>query len=181
MAVLGTRSTAVRHAFIMLIVAAALARAEGPIVDQYQIKAIFLFNFAKFVEWPPAAFKSNDEPLSICVLGRNPFGSMLEDAVRGKTAGTRTFVVREVSTAQQAGKCHILFVSGLDQKRSLDDLKGSNTLTVGETDDFLANGGAINFKLKDSRVRIEIDPSGAERAGLRISSKLLSLAEISKK
>jgi hypothetical protein len=136
------------------------------------------------VEWPAQAFKSADEPIAICVLGQNPFGSSLDEAVQGKVDGDRKFAVREVADAQQASKCHILFVSASERKRSravLGELKGCCVLTVGETEDFIASGGMINLRLKDARVHIEIDPDAAERARLRISSKLLSLAEMARR
>ena len=142
--------------------------------DEYPVKAAFLFNFAKFVEWPADAFKGPEDPIAICVLGQNPFGSALEDVVRNKTVANRAFVVREVSNAQQASKCQIVFVTASERKRFrslLEELKGHSILTVGEAEDFTANGGIINFKLKDARVRIEIDAGAADRAGLRISSK----------
>jgi hypothetical protein len=158
--------------------------AEASVADEYQVKAAFLFNFAKFVEWPADAFKGSDDPITICVLGQNPFGTALEEVVRDKTVGSRAFVVRDVPNAQHASKCQIVFVSASERKRShslLEDLKGHSILTVGETEDFTSNGGVINFKLKDARVRIEIDLGAAERAKLRISSKLLSLAETTRK
>jgi len=154
--------------------------AATPVADEYPVKAAFLFNFAKFVEWPAFAFKGPEDPIAICVLGQNPFGTALEDVVRDKTVANRAFVVRSVLNAQQATTCQIVFVSASERKRFrllLDELKGRSILTVGEADDFTASGGIINFKLKDARVRIEIDPNAADRAGLHISSKLLSLAE----
>jgi hypothetical protein len=170
-----------RACFALLTLAAfaGCVLGEEPPADEYPIKAAFLFNFAKFVEWPPDAFKSPGDPLVICVLGQNPFGSALEDVVREKTIANRPFVVREVSNAQQASKCHMVFVSSSERKHLhslLDELKGRCVLTVGEADDFIENGGIINFKLKDARVRIEVDAKAASRARLRISSKLLSLA-----
>ena len=164
----------------LLALATSHVFAQSPIPDEYQVKAAFLFNFAKFVEWPAAAFKGPEDPLAICVLGQDPFGSTLEDVVRNKTVANRAFVVRSVLNAQQATTCQIVFVSASERKRFrllLDELKGRSILTVGEADDFTASGGIINFKLKDARVRIEIDPNAADRAGLHISSKLLSLAE----
>jgi|SRR5579872_372442 len=171
-----------RFAFARLALLALIAtiRAETPLADEYPVKAAFLFNFAKFVEWPADAFKSPADPIAICVLGQNPFGTALEDVVRGKTVANRTFVVRGISNAQQATTCQIVFVSASERKHFrflLDGLKERSILTVGEGDDFTASGGIINFKLKDERVRIEIDPGAAGRAGLHISSKLLSLAE----
>jgi hypothetical protein len=173
-----------RLALLALIAAIGQVRAEDPVADEYPVKAAFLFNFAKFVEWPADAFKGPDDPFAICVLGQNPFRGALEDVVRNKTVAERGFVVREVSNAQQASKCHIVFVTASERKRFhtlLAELKGHSILTVGEAEDFVANGGVINFKLKDARVRIEVDTGAAERAKLRISSKLLSLAEITRK
>jgi hypothetical protein len=157
---------------------APAAEAE---IEEYHVKAAFIFNFARFVEWPAQAFKSADEPIEICVLGQNPFGSLLDKAVEGKVVGTRRFVVREVRDAPQAGQCHIVFVSAEGWPRSravLGGIKKCCVLTVGETGEFIAGGGMINLRLEDARVRVEINPDAAERARLRISSKLLSLAEI---
>jgi YfiR/HmsC-like len=170
----------------LLVLAAGIGcmHAEGPVADEYPVKAAFLFNFAKFVEWPTDVFKGPEDPITICVLGQNPFGSALEDVVRNKTVANRAFIVREVGSAQLAVKCQIVFVTASERKRFrslLEELKGHSILTVGEADDFTANGGVINFKLKDARVRIEIDAGAAERAKLRISSKLLSLAEVTRK
>jgi hypothetical protein len=167
----------------LVVLAIGHILAAGPAVDEYPVKAAFLLNFAKFVEWPTDAFRSAEDPLAICVLGQNPFGSALEDVIRDKTVANRPFAVREVSSAQQAGKCHIVFISASERKRFrsyLDELKGRPVLTVGESEDFTSGGGIISFKLIDSRMRIEIDVGAAERARLRISSKLLSLAEIRK-
>jgi uncharacterized protein DUF4154 len=184
MAFLIQRKVACRLAFLALAAAAGYVHAEETVAGEYPLKAAFLFNFAKFVEWPAYAFKGSDDPITICVLGQNPFGSALEDVVRNKTVANRPLVVRDVSNAQQASKCQIVFVSALERKRFrflLEELKRRSILTVGEAEDFTANGGIINFKLKEARVRIEIDAVAAQRAGLHISSKLLSLAEIPKK
>jgi len=182
MAFLAHKNVACRLALLALVT--THVQGQSPIPDEYQVKAAFLFNFAKFVEWPAAAFKGPEDPLAICVLGQDPFGTILEDVVRNKTVSNRAFVIREVSNAQQAISCQIVFVSASERKRFrplLDGLKGRSILTVGEAEDFTANGGIINFKLKDARVRIEIDAGAADRAGLRISSKLLSLADIAKR
>jgi len=173
-----------RLALLAFAATAGHVHAQGSVADEYQVKAAFLFNFAKFVEWPADTFKAGDEPITICVLGQDPFGSTLEDVVRDKIVAGRPFVVRQVSTIPQALKCQIVFVTASERKRTrsiLDELKSRSILTVGEAEDFTANGGVINFKLKDARVRIEIDTVAAERAKLRISSKLLSLAEIAKR
>jgi hypothetical protein len=168
-------------AVVLAVVAASLqAGADGTPVDGYQLKAVFLFNFAKFVEWPPQAFADTHDPFTICVLGDNPFGSALDDEVHGKTVAYRPISIRLVSNSQQARTCQILFVSASERKRMhgiLEALRNCCVLTVGDTEDFTENGGIVQFRMKDARVRIEINAEAAERVGLRISSKLLSLAD----
>jgi len=162
----------------------AQALAPGSPFDEYQVKAAFLYNFAKFVEWPLGTFANSSDPIVICIVGQNPFGSTLEDMVQGKKIGDRFFAVRRLPDTQQAGKCQILFIGAGEWKRTralLDSVKGAAILTVGETDDFTALGGVVSFKLDGPRVRLQIAPEAGERGRLRISSKLLSLAEIVKR
>jgi len=170
---------------LFLLLGAALQLcAQAPAFDEYQVKAAFLYNFAKFVEWPSGAFTNSTDPIEICIVGQNPFGSTLENMVQGKKVGNRAFAVRQLPDAQQAKGCQILFIGAGEWKRVrtlLDALKGAPVLTVGETDDFTSFGGVIAFQLEGPRVRIQIALEPAERAKLRISSKLLSLAEIVKK
>jgi hypothetical protein len=164
----------------ILLAAGLQAGADGAPIGEYQLKAVFLFNFAKFVEWPPQAFADAHDPFTICVLGDNPFGSSLDDAVRGKTVANRPIAIHLISSPQQARSCQILFVSASERKRMrgiLDTLRICCVLTVGDTDDFTTNGGIVQFKVNEARVRIEIDAEAAGRANLRISSKLLSLAD----
>lgn len=183
MAILRPGRTARRLWFLLLTGAVATQAGVDVGLDEYQVKAAFLFNFAKFVEWPPHGGAGSSGEIVMCVYGQNPFGTAL-DNMAGKPIGDKTFRVHEVSNAQQASKCDILFVSGAERKRTralLDEVKASSVLTVGETDDFIANGGIVAFKLRDARIRFEIDPAAAGRAKLRISSKLLSLSESEKK
>jgi len=170
----------------MLLLASSLVwgQANTARVDEYHVKGLFLLNFAKFIEWPPKAFNGLDDSLRICVLGENSFNSVLGDAIRGKSIANRLFVLTPISGDRDAGACHIVFIPDGDRKRSrvmLGDLKGLSVLTVGETDDFLATGGMIRFTLKDARVRFEIDGDSTARANLKVSSKLMSLAENTRK
>ena len=156
------------------------ATLSAQTIDEYQLKAVFLFNFAKFVEWPAPAPGDVHDPFTICVEGDNPFGSSLDEVVRGKTVGSRPISIRFISDPQKALQCEILFVSASEGKRErslLAALRGSSILTVGDTDDFTANGGIVQFKVIDARVRIAIDVEAAARAHLRISPKLLILAD----
>lgn len=158
--------------------------AQAPAFDEYQVKAAFLYNFAKFVAWPQGTFVNYNDPIVICIVGQNPFGSTLEGMVQDKKVGDRAFVVRRLGDTQQGKGCQILFIGAGEWKRVralLDALKGAPVLTVGETDDFTSSGGIIAFQLEGPRVRIQIALEPADRAKLRISSKLLSLAEIAKK
>ena len=169
----------------IIVVAGVLlsARAHGQVLEEYQVKAAFLYNFAKFVEWPADAFRTSKDPIVICVLGHNPFGRNLEEVIRGKSIEGRSLDLRQVDQAQQANACHILFVSASDGKqfRTLaSSLKPSGMLTVGEVQGFASRGGVVNFKMEDGRVRFEVNVDVAEHEQLHISSKLLSLAQIVK-
>jgi hypothetical protein len=160
---------------------ASLPAAE---FDEYQVKAAFLYNFAKFVEWPAGTFTNATEPIGICIAGVNPFGSTLEGMVQGKKIGERAFAVRRMADTQQTKGCQILFIGGAEWRRVrplLDALKGAAILTVGETGEFTSAGGMIAFQIAGPRVRLQIDLETAEHSHLKISSKLLSLAEIVKR
>jgi hypothetical protein len=150
-------------------------------VDEYQVKGAFIYNFAKFVEWPALTFKTDKDPLRICVLGQNPFGNALVDGVGGKTVVGRSLVVTDISDAGQGADCQILFIGSSERKRLRSifaDLRMTGVLTVGETEGFATQGGIVNFKLEDGRVRLEINIEAAGQAKLRISSKVLSLAQL---
>jgi len=155
------------------------AFADAQAIDEYQVKAAFVYNFAKFVEWPPHTFKTGSDPISICVLGPNPFGRSLEEAVSDKSIEGRAFVVRQIPEIARADGCQILFVAA-KQKKSTPDVALAGVLTVGESDGFAAGGGVIGFKLDGGKVRLEINIGAADQHKLRISSKLLSIAQIVK-
>jgi hypothetical protein len=154
MAVLALAVKRFLAAVALLIICSIEAAAEGPI-DVYQVKAAFIYNFAKFVEWPQEAFKNSNARISICVLGKSPFGSSLADTVEGKMVGNRKFAVSLLASASEARTCHILFVSAPQSKPArilLDEAKNPYLLTVGESNEFLAGGGMINLRLQDSHV-----------------------------
>jgi hypothetical protein len=153
-------------------------------LTEYQVKAAFLYNFAKFVEWPAETFKNANTPINICVLGTSPIGPILEETVRNKSVDGRPLIVREFTNAGLHASCHILFVSASEQRRLravLEATKTSDLLTVGETDDFAAEGGVVEFNLDNGRIHFEINLKAAQLQRLRISSKLLSLATSVKK
>lgn len=149
--------------------------------SEYQVKAAFLFNFAKFVEWPADAFASSQAPFVICVLGEDPFGPMLDATLAGKTMGTHPVLLRRIKEHSDARRCHIVFVSSSESRNFaavVDSVRGFAVLLVGDTDGFAAAGGSIEFTLEGNHVRFLINPDAAQRAGLMLSSKLLMLARI---
>lgn len=146
---------------------------------EYRLKAAFLWNFAKFIEWPPSAFTNETAPFIIGVLGTNPFGEELEQTVRGKQISTHPITVQLFRTAAEAKHCHILFVSTSENSRLAEifkTLRDGPVLTVGEYDQFTQKGGMINFVREGNKIRFQINDAAAQAAGLKISSKLLSLA-----
>ena len=152
--------------------------------SEYLIKAGFIYNFAKFVEWPSAAFSQADSPIVIGVLGTDPFGNVLDRIVEGKKLGPRGFVVRRYKWGKDVKDlkdCKILFVSSSERTHVdeiLQSVKGLPILTVGETPGFAERGGVIRFTLEDNRVRFEVNVDAAHQADLNISSRLLTLAKI---
>lgn len=162
--------------------ACSLGQAGPP--GEYQLKAAFLFNFAKFVEWPPQSFHAPDQPVMICVLGANPFGDALEQVIGGKLVNGRPFAVRPLRELTPDCGCHLLFVPASEGRRffaALPAVRGAGILTVGEAEGFASEGGVINLKLESGRIRFEINLEAAARERLHISSKLLQLAQIVKR
>lgn len=160
--------------------AAQTLSAPNP-TPEYQLKAVFLFNFAQFVEWPSKAFAGSGTPLVIGVLGEDPFGPYLDETVRGETAKDHPLVVRRFRRVEDITACHILFVSQSDEdhlKAVLDSLKGRSVLTVSDGDRFVSRGGIIGFVNEQRRIRLRINLAAARAADLTISSKLLRPAQI---
>lgn len=165
-----------------ILLAVALASSlSAQAVNEYEVKAAFLYNFARFVEWPEQTFRTEKDPLRICVLGEDPFGSSLRDTVNGKSVAGRGFAVTDISDAEAASSCQILFISSSWRKHSKAFLAGHRmpgVLTVGESEGFCTQGGVVNFKLDGGRVGFEINVDAAAQANLRVSPKVLSLAQI---
>ena len=154
--------------------------AQNSQPGEYEVKAAFLYNFAKFVEWPPGAFPSRTSPITIGVLSDERFQSVLGQTLIGKTAQDRALVVRRLDASlQDASQCHIVFVSSAERGAISDLLnatKGTSVLTVSETEGFAQRGGMVNFLLIENKVRFEINNLSAKNSGLKISARLLQLA-----
>jgi hypothetical protein len=184
----GTRATRwVRTALLAAAVLTTLPTAPVPVVAQtqvpteYELKAVFLFNFAQFVEWPATAFEAPDAPLIIGVLGSDPFGGRLEEAVKGEVVQGHPLEIRRFTRIEDVGTCHILFLGraeGPGLEGALAQLKFRPILTVGEADQFARAGGMIGFVTDRNRIRLRINRGAAEAASLVLSSRLLRPAEI---
>jgi hypothetical protein len=161
-----------------------LASDVWPQPTEYQLKAVFLFNFSQFVDWPPAAFADERAPLVIGVLGEDPFGGELDAAVSGETVNGRPLTVRRYRRVEEIEQCHILFIDRSERDRLgkiLDKIDGRSVLTVGDFEGFARNGGMIRFVSSGNRIRLRINLEAAQAADLAISSKLLRPAEIVRK
>lgn len=148
---------------------------------EYQLKAVFLFNFSQFVEWPASAFPDANTAMVIGILGEDPFGPYLDGIVSGEKINNRPLVVRRFATAEDVRECHILFINlkAKDElRKAFNAVKSQSVLTVGDGDSFVRNGGMIRFVKESNKIRIRIDPATTSEAGLTISPKLLRLAEI---
>lgn len=162
------------------LIVSGVAAARDSVTLEYQVKAAFLFNFGKFVNWPAADFTGTNAPLVIGVLGDNPFHDDLNDMIAGKNIEGHPVVFRQFTTPGAVRNCNILFVSESAQKDApavLAAIRGANVLTVTENlPHFGASGFAINFVRAQDNIRFEINSPAVARAGLAISSKLMSLA-----
>lgn len=167
-------------AMVVAVFGAGLAAGDVT-PGEYEVKAAFLLNFARLVEWPASAFPDPGAPLVLAVLGDDHVTTTIERAVAGKTVGTRPLQVVRVSASQGVEESHIAFVSSGDRDRQRDVIeaaRGRSLLTVGESAHFARDGGIINFFAEGNKIRFEINRSAADRAGLRISSRLLGLARL---
>lgn len=145
--------------------------------EEYQVKAVYLYNFGRFVEWP--AVSSTNVPFTICILGHDPFGAVLDDTLSGEAIGNLKLVAKRISNLRDAASCRILFISSSESARTreiLAHLEKSPVLTVSDTPGFTTSGGMIQFVLKENKVRFEVNLASAEKAGLSFSSQLLKVA-----
>jgi len=159
----------------------ALLLVQGQRASEHQLKAVFLFNFAQFVEWPAVAAQDPRTPLLIGILGDDPFGPFLDETVRGEHLGLRPIEVRRYSELKDIAGCNILFISRSETERVgpiFAALQHRAILTVSDGEDFAKRGGMIQFVNDKNRIRLRINLEAAQAANVTISSKLLRVAEI---
>jgi hypothetical protein len=148
---------------------------------EYPVKLAFLYNFAKFVEWPADSYSNPGAPLSICIVGHDPFSSGIESELQTRKAWGRPVQLLTLRPAETLSACHMVFIPVTERDQAgkvVRSLKGSSTLTVGEIEGFAAMGGVINLTVEKSEVHFEVNRLAADRAHLKIGAKLLSLAKI---
>src|SRR5688500_4400821 len=160
------------------IAPASAIRGTPPKLLELSVKATFLPKFLAYINWPPNAGPAASEPIQLCVIGRDPFGTRLDEAVAGQRVDQHPVTLRRMETAQAATGCRLAFVSGSAAQpaaAALKALQGTPVLTV--TDSRLGpTRGMVHFDLKDGRVRFHIDDASAASSDLSISTRLLSLA-----
>ena len=159
---------------------APLARGQSPESTEYEVKAAFLYNFAKFVEWPPGAFHGSDDVMTFCVFGEDPVVGALDRVVSGKTINNRPLRVMLPKQISELHSCHILFLAASEKKhlpQLFAGLRGAPVLTVSDAEHFIQAGGMIGFLIDDNKVRFEINVRAAGESRLNASSKLLALAK----
>jgi uncharacterized protein DUF4154 len=160
--------------------------SQQPPSMEGQVKAAFIYNFAQFIQWPSQAFPDRDTPFTICATG-DPFEGILEKTIEGETLNGRRMVVRRVTPTDNLHGCHLLYIGRLESRRTTEVIEAANhifaaegipILTVGDSDEFINVGGMIRFTEVGHRVRFEINPDAAERVSLRLSSRLLRVADV---
>lgn len=156
----------------------SVSHAAGP--SEYEVKAALIYKFALFIEWPADAFADHKSPFIVATVGDDPFGGALEQAVQGKTFNGHPIVVKHFPNAAVLEHCHILYVGASEQGDLPQVLEkaGNSTLTVGDSENFTAQGGIFRFFREETRIRFEVNLGVAQRSRLRISSKLLKLAKV---
>lgn len=167
--------------FLLLLGITVLPFKSDPPLGHAQLKALFLYNFTQFVEWPPAAFPEDNKHFVIGLMGEDPFGASLTEIIEGENVNGHSLIIRNITNKADLIGCHILFMHALNSKtmsETILKLNGKYTLTVSDHPDFLEAGGMIKFVSKEKKLHFQINPEASNCADLKISSKLLRLSEI---
>jgi len=162
---------------LLLFCAPQVAAAQPAHPSEYDVKAVYLFNFAKFTQWPSAAASLDSFP--ICIMGENPFRGTLQSLVAGEQLNGQKVLVRHVSTVHEAEQCRVLFIGASESYRYklvIGSLASTPVLTVSDVPDFSADGGMIQLLLQGDRVKFEVNLAAAQKAHLSLSSQLLKVA-----
>jgi hypothetical protein len=169
--------------FLCLLLTGHLGTVAGQTLtsSEYQVKAVFLYNFTHFVDWPAGAFEHSYEPFIIGIVGKDPFGHYLQDAVAQERIGSHIIRIEHYESAADIKDCHILYVGSQDPdeiRRVLRAVSNKKILTVGDTPNFIRWGGMIRFFTENNKIRLQINNTLAKDLDLKISSKLLRVSQV---
>jgi len=170
---------------VICLVAAFFAtelHAESSTPQEYKVKAAFIYNFAKFIEWPEKSFAKDYNAFELCIIGKDPFGDAIK-TIEGKTVKEKELMVKRIKMIEDIGSCSMLFISESEENglsHILENIKHKHILSVADMEGFAHRGGIINFIMTGKNVRFEINVNAAQLAELQISSKLLRLSKIIK-
>src|SRR5579863_2448030 len=163
------------------VILCAIAGAQSGQPSDYDVKAAFLFNFTKFVEWPESSFQSAQAPIVIGIIGDAPIGDSLMRIVAGQKAQGRSIEIAKYNRGDDLRRCHVLFISDSERQHGaqiLAALQSTSILTVSDMDGFAESGGVIQFVIQGNRVRFVVNLDAATQSKLRVSAKLLALARV---
>jgi hypothetical protein len=164
-------------AWALVAVPCLLAQSAKP--SDYDVKAAYLYNFGHFVEWPANVASAQNDSFTVCVLGQDPFGPVLDTTLAGETIAGKRVVAKRISALQESGNCQILFLSSAEEARLnkiIEALNKQAVLTVSDMPQFSRRGGMIQFVQEGKRVRFEVNLAAVQQAGLTLSSELLKVA-----
>lgn len=167
--------------FLLLLCANYSVKAQSSTIAEYRVKAVFLFNFTRFIEWPSTAFESPTSPFVIGIIGNDPFGESIDETVTGEKIESHPIIVQRFKDVKEINGCHILFINYNDAdevKEVLSQAQSKPVLTVNEMPGFARWGGMVRFFSEDNKIRLQINASAVKSVQLNISSKLLSVAQI---
>jgi hypothetical protein len=165
---------------VILSISTGFAPPQKLATEEYQLKAVFLFNFAQFVEWPAEVFQQPDSPIVIGILGKDPFGVFLQETVEGEQVNGHPLVIEHYDSVKDIKNCHILFINQSTTRLDdvLKELEGKDILTVSDGNNFTKLGGMIRFKNDSKKIKLQINLAAVKGSDITISSKLLRLSEI---
>jgi len=173
-----TRNPLAAVTLVCALIVVPFLRAQSPKPTDYDVKAVYLYNFGRFVEWP-ASVATKSDSFYVCVLGQDPFGPALDSTLAGETIGGKSVAAKRISSPQEAFGCQILFMSAVENSRLtaiIEALDKGGVLTVSDMPQFSQRGGMIQFVLEGKKVRFEVNLTAVQRAGLTLSSELLKVA-----
>ena len=156
-------------------------KAQTAPQSEDKVKAVFLYNFTRFIDWPSSAFASNEQPFKIGIMGEDPFGIYLEEAIRNEKYSGRPIIIEKFENAKDIKDCHMIFINTKNQKEIkniLNNLENKTVLTIAEHPEFVKWGGMIRLYSDDRKIRIQINDAAARLVKIKVSAKLLNIADV---